>query len=67
MTEKCLDKLDSNICPREINIKFLEKKKLDKPSEIIAYVEERRLKPTNARSFEKKTESFRPNDRYGSS
>ena len=27
MTEKCLDKLESNVCPREINIKFLEKKK----------------------------------------
>lgn len=65
MTEKCLDKLESNVCPREINIKFLEKKrKLEKPAEIVAHVEERRIKPTNAGNYEKKTVSFQPNDRY---
>ena len=32
MTEKCLGKLDSNLCLREINIKFLEqKRKMNKP------------------------------------
>ena len=53
MTEKCLDKLESNVSPREINIKFLEKKrKLEKPTEVIAHVEERKMKPSNTRSYE---------------
>ena len=65
MTEKCLDKLESNICPREINIKFLEKKrKLEKPAEVVAHIEERRSKPTNERIYEKKTVSFKTNDNY---
>ena len=44
VTEKCLDKLDSNLCPREINIKFLEqKRKWNKPAEItVAHIEERK-------------------------
>lgn len=65
MTEKCLDKLESNICPREINIKFLEKKrKLDKPTEVVAHIEERRIKPSNERVYDKKNVSFKTNDNY---
>ena len=40
--KKCLDKLDSNLCPLEINIKFLEQIiKLNKPQEVtVAHIEE---------------------------
>ena len=44
ITEKCLDKLDNNLYPREINIKFLEqKRKIKKPQEATAaHTEERK-------------------------
>ena len=61
LTEKCLDKLDSNLCPREINIKFLEeKRKRNTQQETINHFVERREykagnKPNEAKySMEKK-------------
>ena len=61
LTEKCLDKLDSNLCPREINIKFLEeKRKRNTHQETVNHFIEKReykagTKPNEAKySMEKK-------------
>ena len=58
ITEKWLDKLDSNLCSREINIKFLEQKfenKLNKPQEVTkTYIEERKGQLWSKRSVEKR-------------
>ena len=80
LTEKCLDKLNSNLCPREINIKFLEEKRKRNthPETINHFVERREYKtenrPNEARySVEKKNVTFmhkengRNEEKYGRS
>ena len=58
ITEKWLDELDSNLCSREINIKFLEQKienKLNKPQEVTKiYIEKRKGQLWSKRSVEKR-------------